>query len=729
MATAALPRDAQLRQHELILLRQTAVPMVATPAAFIAWIWVNYALMKMGALTDWGAISGPLALLALSSAALWVNSRSTSLATLMLLLGITAAAFSASWITFSGLGPYALSLAVSVAGLLFHPSLGLWTALLASLLIGAAGTQGLAGPRSLLEIVRPIGLLWLTATVSFLSAQSLYHAIEWARNSQDRATRLLDELRDRQGQLNRTLRAMEEATYRIERMNNELLLAQSEALAARTAKSRFAATVSHEIRGPLGLILGFSESMALSPERYGGELAPAFYADADAIYRNAQHLHNLVDDVLDLSRIETDQLPLVKDQIDFEQDIVAKAVESVRPLAERRGLTLRMRLRGDLPWIYADPVRLRQGLLNLLLNAVRFTERGGVTVVSTLENDSVVVRVEDTGPGIPAKDLPLLFREFQQIRNEARRGQGGSGLGLSITKHLVEAHGGRVGVESKLGMGTSISFSVPLPGQASGASPLKRTAPADHRATEHRHCLVIHDDQTIVNALARHLPGFRIVGLSEGSRVAELVEELRPRAIVASVEAADSVRQALSGSPFDVPVISCTLPRAGAQPHLDSILGYLLKPVESQTLEVFLRKVDGHDGLTVLIVDDEPEALRLMEYALASLPYKCRTLKAADGGQALDLMQATRPDIVFLDWLMPGLDGEQTIARMRADARLRRIPVVVVSAKDWMDGQAALATPISLHCRTPLSFSRGVACLRALLETARPDYLSDSKAR
>ncbi len=162
------------------------------------------------------------------------------------------------------------------------------------------------------------------------------------------------------------VRALEEATYRIERMNNELIVARREAEEARALKARFVATVSHELRGPMNLILGFSRLMALSPKSYEQPLPRCYRADIHTIYRNCQHVLALVDDILDLSQIEAQRLPLVRDRVDLEDDVVRKAVGIVESLMERKGLTLRLELAGNLPWVLADQVRLRQALLNLL---------------------------------------------------------------------------------------------------------------------------------------------------------------------------------------------------------------------------------------------------------------------------------------------------------------------------------------------------------------------------
>jgi len=220
--------------------------------------------------------------------------------------------------------------------------------------------------------------------------------------------------------------------------------------------------VSHELRGPLNLILGFSRLMALSPERYGEPLPGAYRADVATIYRNSRHLSDLIDDILDLSQIEAERLPLAKERVDLEEEVVKEAAEFVHPLAERKGLTLTLRLAGTLPAVMVDRVRLRQVVLNLLTNAVRFSEKGEITLRTERQRERVLVSVQDSGPGIDADQLPRLFQEFSQAQPAERREVRGSGLGLAISKQLVELHGGEIWVQSTRGVGSTFSFTVPL---------------------------------------------------------------------------------------------------------------------------------------------------------------------------------------------------------------------------------------------------------------------------
>jgi len=567
---------------------------------------------------------------------------------------------------------------------------------------------------------------YLVWAATYVASLPLNGSVASALAGWAQARRALLESRAHRAELYRVVRALEEATYRIERMNNELLVARWQAEDARATKARFVATVSHEIRGPLNLILGFSRLIALFPERYEDPLPVAYHADIDAVYRNSQHLLALVDDILDLSQIEAERLPLVKDFIDLEEDVIKKALRGLRPLAERKGLYVRLQLAGDLPMILADQVRLRQALINLLTNAIRFTERGGITIRSQLRGDSVLVAVQDTGPGIAPDDIPKLFKEFTQLHRSETREWMGSGLGLSISKELIELHRGQIWAESKPGVGTTCYFSLPLPGAAPTVSMAVRTGETRPQAVSPNTCLVVHDDPEMVRLMARYIDGYRVVGVPGQREALALIEELHPRAIITTPAIVGHLENQLAITPYSVPIIGCTMSRAEGRGDLGKVVAYLVKPVAHETLAGVMTRIDQGGETTLLLVDDDPDAGRLLERMLTLLPHPYRILKAYSGRQALDTMKTVIPDIVFMDLIMPELTGEQTIQRMRADDRLRQVPVIIISAKDATEDDIAVGPPISVRGGSPLGVGRCAQCLQALLDAVSPKYLPEA---
>ena len=594
----------------------------------------------------------------------------------------------------------------------------LWLAVAAGWSLGAPGyrTDWYLG-----NVLVVYGPAWLASWAhgSALENLAISALLGWSRGRS-----ALTEVRERRAELYRVLHALEEAVYRIERMNNELLVARYEADNARAFKAHFVAKVSHEMRGPLNLILGFSRMIALFPENYGEALPDVYRADIDAVFRNSQHLADLVDDVLDLSQIEAQRLPLIKQYVDLNHDVIEDAAEAVHPLMERKNLFLDTDLCEDPPPVWVDPLRMRQVVLNLLTNAVRFTERGGVTVRSWCENHCLCVSVADTGPGIEAEAIPDLFKEFSQVLPQKTREASGTGLGLSICKELVELHGGNIWVESHLGVGTVVSFTVPCVEGAGAAGRLERLSGPLPRQAGQPPCLVVHDDPGLVRLLARGFEEHRVVGLADESLLLPTVEELHPSAVMCDSQRAPRVMELLNQTPYAIPVLSFTAPSNPERDGLNGIAAYLTKPFAFDTLTGIMKQFETDGETVVLLVDDDPDAVRLLEQTLMLIPRRYRILRAYSAQQALDAMQGTVPHAVFLDLLMPEMGGEQLIAAMRQSGRLHNVPVVVVSAKDAITSGFELETPLCL-LNARLDLTRMTKCLETMLDLASPRYLDE----
>ena len=224
------------------------------------------------------------------------------------------------------------------------------------------------------------------------------------------------------------------------------------------AKSEFLANMSHELRTPMNAILGFTEMLL---DGLYGDLPAELREPLADIQTNGRHLLRLINEVLDLSKIEAGRMELAMDHYPVDQ-VVDSVRASLRSLAAEKGLEFVTRVPPDLPLVYGDGRRIVQCLLNLAGNALKFTRKGRVEMSVQLDGDSVMYRVSDTGIGIPKEELGNVFAEFRQVDATVSREFGGTGLGLSITKKFVELHGGRIGVESEVGKGSTFWFTVPL---------------------------------------------------------------------------------------------------------------------------------------------------------------------------------------------------------------------------------------------------------------------------
>lgn len=252
--------------------------------------------------------------------------------------------------------------------------------------------------------------------------------------------------------------ALEQALQERTRMQDQLLEAKERAEAADRIKSAFLATMSHELRTPLNSIIGFT---GLLLQELAGPLNTEQVKQLGMVRNSAQHLLSLISDVLDISKIEAGQLTVVAEPFNL-SDVIRGVVQTVRPLAGKKGLKLVLEADVDPVCITGDQRRVEQVLLNLLSNAVKFTEQGTVKVRSVREGSSCLITVDDTGIGIQPDDLPALFRPFYQIDTGLSRKYEGTGLGLSICKKLVELMGGTIRVVSTPGAGSSFSFTLPV---------------------------------------------------------------------------------------------------------------------------------------------------------------------------------------------------------------------------------------------------------------------------
>ncbi|MCY3831734.1 MAG: hybrid sensor histidine kinase/response regulator [Chloroflexi bacterium] len=538
--------------------------------------------------------------------------------------------------------------------------------------------------------------LWATLWLIWLSSRPLLLARQWFESNYEQSRATLEKSRDYQFQLRQALDDLTEAHHQLTQLNRLAHDLRHQADEARRSKEQFVANVSHELRTPLNMIIGFSEMALNSPETYGPNIPQSLLADLEIVLRNSQHLSSLIDDVLDLSQIEAGQMALMKERAALSK-IVDEAVTAVQPLFNSKGLTLRSDIPLNLPELYCDRVRIRQVLLNLLSNAGRFTARGGVRVRARADEGAIIISVADTGPGIKADEMDEIFKPFQQVDGTIHSHWAGSGLGLSVSKHFVELHKGRMWLESEPGQGATFYFRLPVEeaisteadGMMRWFSPysayVERTRiPSLPASADRPRLIVIEDGRALFRLLARYLDNVEIVPVTSAEEALEAIEAFPAQALLVN---AASVGESLGrieneiALPFGLPVIICSLPGPGFAADSLGADDYLIKPISRDDLLAALDRLE-HEVNTILIVDDEPDVLRLFRRMLASAGRNYRVLRASSALQARQIMLDTAPDVVLSDLVMPEQDGYQLIAEMKADPALRDIPIVVTSARD-----------------------------------------------
>jgi signal transduction histidine kinase len=223
-------------------------------------------------------------------------------------------------------------------------------------------------------------------------------------------------------------------------------------------KSQFLANMSHELRTPLNAVLGYAEMLL---DGVYGDVAGEVQEILEYIHSNGEHLLSLINDVLDLSKIEAGQFTLILDDYAV-QGVIDSVVAVAQPLAQAKHLDLRVTVADDLPLGRGDERRLTQVILNLVGNAIKFTDEGAVTIAVAAAGGRFELSVNDTGPGIAAGDQIRIFEAFQQVDSSSTREKGGTGLGLAISKRIVQMHGGTITVESAPGKGSTFRVSLPI---------------------------------------------------------------------------------------------------------------------------------------------------------------------------------------------------------------------------------------------------------------------------
>ncbi|HRA66744.1 MAG TPA: ATP-binding protein, partial [Caldilinea sp.] len=598
---------------------------------------------------------------------------------------------------------------VLVAAPLTRPAgLGLTTLLTVATMAALAAARAIAP----VDLIIPLLLTLLTALAAWLSTRRLFTALEWALTMTDHAQRSATEAREHRSELQRVLHSLDLALSRLERSNRALVFAQEAAEKAYRFKSDFVANVSHELRTPLNLIVGFSEMMTTAPESYGGKTLPGEYrGDMLAIYRSSRHLLDLINDVLDLSQIESGRMVIRKERVAL-TSVIQEATNIVRGLAEARRLQLIVDAPPETLLLYLDRIRIRQVLLNLLTNAMRYTEQGWVRIDAASTADEVTIRVTDSGRGIAPDKLQRAFEAFDRLDEEELTH--GSGLGLAVSKKFVDLHEGRMWIDSKLGRGTCVSFTLPLPTQDERLplSPLRLSQPL-RREQERPLVLVIHDDPRAVGLLRRYISPCDFVLAEDVERACALMAAQLPDIVLVEPQFADQWQAAAAATTAGNGALVLVAPLPNVH-QVGALLGasdFLPKPVTRDDVAFVLQRLPSRPR-TALVIDDDPHIVRLIGRMLRSLIPELHALEAFGGAEGLTIAQTHHPDIIFVDLNMPGMSGQQLIEAVNADPRLASTPIIVVSVRSIEQENAPLQG--ELRIRRPQGFA--LSELLALLE-------------
>ena len=442
-------------------------------------------------------------------------------------------------------------------------------------------------------------------------------------------------------------------------------------------KSQFLANMSHELRTPLNSIIGFSRVILKGID---GPVTDMQQQDLTAIYNSGQHLLGLINDILDLARIEAGKMELNFEEVHL-AEMTTSVMSTAKGLVKEKPIQLVQRIPQNMPTVRGDTMRVRQVLLNLISNASKFTDHGSITVDASVQKGptgkmEALINVIDTGPGISVEDQTKLFQAFSQVDGSATRKSGGSGLGLSICANLVQLHGGRIGIQSEVGKGSTFWFTLPLYNQP------QQDVPEGMKPV-----LAIDDDPQVIGLYERYLSpqGYFVVPLTDPAKAKEQVLKLKPYAITLDImmpyKDGWSVLADLKSDPLtrDFPVIICSIIEQADKGFSLGAADYLVKPILEEDLVCALDRLNKDETIhEVLVIDDDPNDLRLIEKILSQHD-QYQPILAEGGRSGWEAINRKLPDAIILDLFMPEMDGFAILEKLRENPVLRDIPVLVVS--------------------------------------------------
>ncbi len=489
-------------------------------------------------------------------------------------------------------------------------------------------------------------------------------------------------------------RLMDEITVKNIELENEKKKTDD----ANETLKRFLATFSHELRAPLNAIVGFSEILTADIYNLPGEKVRDFMKN---INYSGKHLQGLINDILDLSKIEAGKMELHVEAhpVSFFVENVSRVMQAA---IQEKKISLEFDVSPEIDQLVVDQTRFKQILVNLVSNAIKYSHNTGRVLVKIRRFvNEIEFSVIDDGVGIKPEDMPRLFHAFQQARNGKSQKEG-TGLGLVITKKLIELHGGQIAVESEWGKGTTIRFRIPMivaGGVVESADQLLRVVeeqPMTLRNGESPLVLIIEDNPQASQLIQMYLEeaGYRTETAKDGAEGLEKAKRLKPNIItldmIMPVKDGWQVLMELKRHPIckDIPIIIISITDEKKLGFSMGAVGYFVKPVNKEELlgamkRIPLRLPKNKTQPKVLIIDDDRTASELIQVILEAEGYE--VLRTENGKDGVRLAASESPDLIILDLIMPDISGFNVAYQLKQQTASRNTPIIILTSMDVDD--------------------------------------------
>ncbi|NQU85088.1 MAG: response regulator, partial [Mariniphaga sp.] len=466
-----------------------------------------------------------------------------------------------------------------------------------------------------------------------------------------------EELQDQAEELQDQTAELQHSSEELQEQNIELEAQRKQVEASNKLKSEFLSNMSHELRTPLNSIMGLSQVLMMQAKNKLSDVENNHLA---IIERNGKRLLTLINDILDLSKIEAGKIEMETEFISLAY-LLQTIKENMYVFSEPKGLEINLTVAENLPAIESDETKLYQALTNIVGNAVKFTEKGSIDITVINNPENVFIEVKDSGIGIPEEELPYIFDQFRQADGSSIRQYEGTGLGLAIANKMITLLGGNISVQSTLGKGSVFKITLPLKwnddisstrSNSFGNLPVQSTGST---------ILVVDDDQKTVDIISDYLneAGYKTIKATSGKEALKLAEQYKPFAITLDIVMEDmdgwEVLQKLKNNIItrSIPVIIVSVSDDRDTGFALGAVGFIIKPVNKHVLISNIKKVKNMPDFVMIVDDNEFELTQISKIIEAE---KIKTIRATSGKECIKLLNEKIPDILILDLMMPEMD-------------------------------------------------------------------------